>query len=253
MSAPDPAPAAERSPDAPGRVAVIGASGGIGRACVSAFSDAGWSVFGADLHADDAIAAIDVTDRAAVEAFAEQTGPVDAVVYSAGTVATMPIAETDFDVYRTIMAVNLDGAAFVASAFARRMIGRGQGGSLVFVASAAGLRGEANASAYCASKFGLIGLVQSIAAELTPHDIRVNAVAPGNVDTPMLRSVASDMAKVSGHQVDAVWEGLARTGAARRLIAPEEVAAACLALSSPGFSGITGATIPVDGGYLLGA
>lgn len=268
MGAPEAAVFPERRGHDAGRVAVIGAAGGIGRACVSAFARTGWTVLAADLDADAASAALagqrggstahrpaalDVTDHAAVEALAEEAGAIDAVVYSAGIVATMPIAETDFSTFRKIMAVNLDGAALVASAFARRMIAREGGGSLVFVSSAAGLRGEANASAYCASKFGLIGLVQSIAAELTAHDIRANAVAPGNVDTPMLRAVARDIAAVSGDDVDTVWTGFAKTGAAQRLITPDEVAATCLALCGPGFSAVTGATVPVDGGYLLGA
>ncbi len=253
MNAPATALGSAQQSGQAGRVVVIGAAGGIGGACVTSFSDAGWAVIGTDLHPNDTIVALDVTDRAAVEAFADKAGPVDALVYSAGAVATMPIAETDFDIYRRIMAVNLDGAAFVASAFARRMIAQGAGGSLVFVSSAAGLRGEANASAYCASKFGLIGLVQAIAAELTAHDIRVNAVAPGNVDTPMLRAVARDIATVSGDDFDSVWDGMAKAGAAQRLVAPEDVAATCLALCGPGLSAVTGATVPVDGGYLLGA
>ena len=253
MRPPDPTADQETTGQAAGRAVVIGAAGGIGRACVAAFADAGWAVAAADLDAHGATVALDATDREAIEAFAESAGSVDAVIYSAGIVATMPIAATDFATYRRIMAVNLDGAAHVASVFARRMIAQGAGGSMVFVSSAAGLRGEANASAYCASKFGLIGLVQSIAAELTPHAIRVNAVAPGNVDTPMLRAVARDIAAVSGEDVDTVWDGMATAGAARRLVMADEVAATCLALCSPGFSAVTGATVPVDGGYLLGA
>lgn len=233
------------------RGAIIGAGGGIGRACVNVFARAGWTVLGADRKTGAGITALDVTDARAVAAYADAAGPVDAVVYAAGVVDTMPIAETDFARWRRVMAVNLDGAAHVAAAFARSMIARGEGGAMVFLSSAAGLRGEANASAYCASKAGLRGLVEAAAAELVAHDIRVNAVAPGNVDTPMLREVAAGIARATGRDAAAVWDDLARTGAARRIIAPDEVARVALALSEPGFSAVTGATLPVDAGYLL--
>ncbi|MDJ1009271.1 MAG: SDR family oxidoreductase [Paracoccaceae bacterium] len=231
------------------RAAVIGAGGGIGAACMLAFAAAGWEPIGADLVADDALRALDVTDAAAMDGFARDIGPVDAMVYAAGTVATTPIATIDFAVWRRIMAVNLDGAAHAASAFARNMAG--EGGAMVFISSAAGVRGESNASAYSASKAGLIGMVESIAAELVPVNIRVNAVAPGNVDTAMLRDVARGIAEAEGRDRAEVWDSFARTGAARRLLAPEEVARVCVALCDDGFSGVTGATIPVDAGYLL--
>lgn len=233
------------------RAVIIGAGGGIGGACVAAFAGAGWAVLGADREPGAGVSALDVTDPDAVAAFAAGAGGVDAVVYAAGVVDTMPIAETDFARWRRVMAVNLDGAAHVAAAFARSMIARGAGGAMVFLSSAAGLRGEANASAYCASKAGLRGLVEAAAAELVPHDIRVNALAPGNVDTPMLREVAAGIARATGRDVAAVWDDLARTGAARRIIAPDEVARVALSLCTPGFSAVTGATLPVDAGYLL--
>ena len=232
------------------RVAVIGARGGIGSACMTAFAAAGWKPVGADLHGCGDMCALDVTDAAAVDAFALET-EADALVYTAGEVATMPITGTDFNVWRRVLAVNLDGAAHAAAAFARVMIARGRGGAMVFLSSAAGLRGEANASAYCASKAGLVGLVESVAAELVPHQIRVNAVAPGNVDTPMLRRVAHAIAHAERRPESEVWSDMSRSGAADRLVAPEEVAAVCVALCGNGFSAVTGAAVPVDAGYLL--
>ncbi len=232
------------------RAVVIGARGGIGAACLLAFTALGWKATGADIVAEGDLHALDVTDAAAVESFAADLGPVDAMVYAAGIVATMPIRETDFTTWRRIMAVNLDGAAHAASAFAKTM--NPEGGAMVFVSSAAGLRGESNASAYSASKAGLIGMVESIAAELVSANIRVNAVAPGNVDTPMLRAVARGIAEAEGRDAAEVWEGFATTGAANRILSPEEVAQVCVALCTGAFSGVTGATIPVDAGYLLG-
>lgn len=227
-------------------VAIVGAAGGIGSACASAFEDAGWRVTGADLSGAETT--LDVTNHAAVDAFARDVAPVDALVYAAGVVATSPVAEMAPEAWRRVLAVNLDGAAFCAGAFARVME---PGGVMVFVSSAAGLRGEANAAAYCASKFGLNGMVEAVAAELVPRGIRVNAVAPGNVGTPMLRQVAADIATATGSGEDEVWQDLGRTGAATRLVAAEEVAAACLSLCRPELSAVTGAVLRVDAGYLL--
>lgn len=232
--------------------AVIGAGGGIGGACAAALLAAGWRVHAADVEpsriAHGEAHALDATDPDAVAAFAEACGPVDAMIYAAGAVATQPVAALEPATWRRVLAVNLDGAAWAARAFARAMTG---GGAMVFVSSAAGLRGEANAAAYCASKFGLHGLVEAAAAELVPRGIRVNAVAPGNVDTPMLRGVAREVAAATGGEEAAVWEGFARAGAARRLIGPEEVAAACVALCGPAFGATTGAVVRADAGYLL--
>lgn len=232
------------------RVAIIGADGGIGRACVDAFSVEGWEVIGADQVSQLETLYLDVTELDAVCEFARKS-KADALVYAAGKVATMPIATTDFGVWREILAVNLDGAAYAASAFASEMIANKKGGAMVFMSSAAGMRGEANASAYCASKAGLIGLVESLAAELVPHGIRVNAVAPGNVNTPMLTNLVRDIAISQGRKERQVWSEMATTGAANRLIEPAEVANVCVALCSGKFSAVTGTTVSVDAGYLL--
>ena len=113
-------------------------------------------------------------------------------------------------------------------------------GSIVLISSTAGLRGEAGASAYCASKFGLIGLAESLAAELAGKCIRVNAVCPGNVDTPMLQEAVRQIAEYEGVDASAVRDRLARDGASRRLVRPDEVAAACWYLCSDGAAAITG-------------
>lgn len=150
------------------------------------------------------------------------------------------------------MAVNLDGAFYTGGAFTRSLRARGRGGSFVFLASTAGVRGEAGASAYCASKFGLIGLVESLAAELTAHDIRVNAVAPGNVDSPLLRSVAANQAAREGTSEEEMLDRYAHAGAARRLVTTAEVADVVVWLSSPLASGVTGLVVRVDAGQMIG-
>lgn len=242
---------------------VIGGGGTIGAACLRALAAAGATVWSVDRHEEGAArsiaglpgapksAACDVTDAQAMEALAAKIGDVDSVIYAAGVNADGGVADIDWTVYRRVMAVNLDGAFHTASAFARRMIARQQGGAFVFLSSTAGLRGEAGASIYCASKFGLIGLTECLAAELSRHGVRVNAVCPGNVDSPMLRDVAAKIAQRIGADMAEVWESMAHSGAATRLVDPDEVANLCLHLVSPASSAITGTTIRVDAGALL--
>ncbi len=251
------------------RAVVIGAAGAIGHACTRAFAEAGVTVTALDkdldsaaataatLSGDHAALALDVCDPVAVAKVAEEVwraGTYDSVVYAPGTVFTANVADIPWARYRALMSVNLDGAFHVAQGFVRPMLAAHRPGSFVFLSSMAGLRGEAGASAYCASKFGLIGLVQSFAAEMTGSGIRVNAVAPGNVDTPMLRQVAREVAASTGPSgdPDATYASFARVGAARRLVTPAEVADACVWLAGPASAGVTGTTLRVDAGALVG-
>lgn len=245
--------------------AILGAAGGIGAATARLAAERGFRVVAGDLADPSAAVAglpheplavqADVTDPEAMLGFAcaaQGAGEVAVLVYAAGIVATMPVDQTDWTVQRRIMAVNLDGAFFAAAGFAPVFREQGQGGTAVFISSIAGRRGEAGASAYCASKFGLIGLVESLAAEWAPMGVRACAVAPGNVDTPMLARVARDIAANEGAPEAEVWERIRNVGAARRLVSPEEVAETCLALASPGLSAVTGVTLTVDAGAMVG-
>lgn len=239
---------------------VVGGGGTIGAACVRALAQAGatvWSLDRSEEHAAGAgaahSAACDVTDAKAMATLADRIGDVDSVIYAAGLNADGAVVDIDWQVYRRVMAVNLDGAFFTAAAFARRMIARGKGGAFVFLSSTAGLRGEAGASIYCATKFGLLGLTESLAAELSAHGIRANAVCPGNVDSPMLREVARQIAARTGADAEEIWDSMAHSGAATRLVGPGEVADLCLHLVSPASAAITGTTIRVDAGAMLSA
>lgn len=241
-------------------VLVIGAGGAIGAAIGADLMANGYTVHAADLvaprdHGDAAAEAfasytLDVTDDEAVEALIGRlwtSGELAGVVYAAGLVTTGPVAELDWDRYQALMEVNLRGAFRVGRAVAAR-IGTGAGDvSLVFLSSVAGLAGEAGGSIYCASKFGLIGLVQSLAAELAPYGARANAVCPGNVDSPMLRQLADAVAQERGVPSDTVLAELAGASAFDRLLAPDEVARVCTFLISPLSSGVSGQSLVVDG------
>jgi NAD(P)-dependent dehydrogenase (short-subunit alcohol dehydrogenase family) len=231
---------------------------------VRAFAAAGASVVALDLLGEAAEAAVkglegphharivDVTDAVALKALAIAVGVLDSIVYSAGVVFDDEIVDMDWAEYRKLMAVNLDGAFYTAAAFGQAMIDVKRQGAFVFISSTAGLRGEPSASAYCASKFGLIGMVESFAAEVNRHGIRVNAVCPGNVDSPLLRGVAAELARRQNRNAAQVFEEFAHDGSARRLVQPEEVAQLCLFLASPAAAGITGATLRVDCGTMVG-
>ena len=116
------------------------------------------------------------------------------------------------------------------------------------MSSFAGLRGEAGAAAYCASKFGLIGFVESFAAEMTSHNIRVNAISPGNVDSPMLKNVAELIARRNNSSTEKVYNEMRTSGAAKRLVLPSEVANLAVYLSSELSNGITGSIVKIDCG-----
>ncbi len=245
----------------------MGAAGAIGRATCRAFAAAGASLWALDLDeraASEALTglpgehrsrAVDVTDAEAITGLAAEIyrqHPVDSVVYAPGLVFTADVAATEWASYRRLMAVNLDGAFYCAQAFVRPMLATKRAGSFVFISSMAGKRGEAGASAYCASKFGLIGMVESFAAETAADGIRANAVCPGNVDSPMLKKVAVDIAAREGRELETVWQEMAEVAAAKRLVNPDEVAAVCLWLCSSAASAVTGEAINVDAGALSG-
>ena len=102
------------------------------------------------------------------------------------------------------------------------------------------------------AKFGLLGLVESFAAEVAALGIRANAVCPGNVDSPMLEAVSEQIAAREGRPTEAVMEELVTAAASKRLVEPREVAETCLWLCSPASSGVTGESVNVDGGALTG-
>jgi NAD(P)-dependent dehydrogenase (short-subunit alcohol dehydrogenase family) len=124
------------------------------------------------------------------------------------------------------------------------------GGAIVCTASVAGLQGAPELTAYCASKFAVVGIVQSLARELADRGIRVNGVAPGLVDTPMLASFLSERARIRGTTADVVREGLVGGVPLGRLADPAEVADAMVYLVSGRSSYISGVTLPILGGEI---
>jgi D-sorbitol dehydrogenase (acceptor) len=242
---------------------VTGGARGIGRAICEAFAAAGARVAVCDLREDDARAtaealgdlgmavAMDVTDLgsiargvAAVEA---AWGGIDILVNNAGIFNMASIDRITPEDYRRQYDVNVGGTIFVIQAVVPGMKRRG-GGAIINFSSQAGRRGEPNIAVYCSTKAAVISLTQSFALEFAPHNIRVNAIAPGVVDTPMWEVVDAQFAayenKAKGQKKREVGEAvpLGHMGT------PAEVADPCVFLASDAARYITAQTLNVDGG-----
>lgn len=246
--------------DFTGKVALVtGASSGIGRACALTFAQLGASVvvvdvtedggretvaMARDLGVDADFIAVDVADSAQVDAMEgfvrERFGGLDVAVNAAGIPgrmsSTLDVEEADMD--RTY-AVNVRGVWLCMRAEMRLMLERG-GGAVVNISSGGGLLAAPGLPGYCASKHAVIGLTKTAAVEYGKQNIRVNAVCPGGVLTPMMEIAIKDPERA---------ERIKR-GPMGRLAQPQEIADACVWLASDRASFVTGVPMPVDGGIL---
>ncbi len=233
---------------------ITGAANGIGAACARAFGDAGWDLVLVDRDKDalDRIAgsvemlAGDVTDRgvneAAVAQAEERFGRLDAVVANAGVNLARSIDDTTDEDIDRLLAVNLRAVVYMAQA-AHAALARSTG-SLVVMASKTGLVAQPDSPIYCATKGAAIQLARALALDWAPEGIRVNAVCPGIVDTPMLESFFEQLP-----DSERARQEFATAQPLGRLARPEECAAAALFLASEAASFITGVALPVDGGF----
>jgi NAD(P)-dependent dehydrogenase (short-subunit alcohol dehydrogenase family) len=176
-----------------------------------------------------------------VDELAEALGGLDVLVNDAGTGHSTPLLDTGYDTWREVLATDLDGAFLCLQRAARRMVAAGRGGRIVNVTSVHEHQPKVGSAAYCAAKGGLGLLTRVAAIELAEHGITVNAVAPGEIATPMTGQEDEDPT-APGHERPGV--PLRRPGDAR------EVAAVIAFLASPEASYVTGASYVVDGGML---
>jgi NAD(P)-dependent dehydrogenase (short-subunit alcohol dehydrogenase family) len=239
------------------RVVVTGASSGIGHGVAERLVARGARValwarrepelrkLAADLGEAAVAVPCDVSDPEAVDAAAEESeariGLVNGLVNAAGVADPRPLAELDAEAWWRTIGINLSGSFYPCRAVARRLRETDATGSIVNVGSELSAMGLPSYSAYCASKFGVVGLTKALAAELAPR-IRVNALCPGPVDTPML---AGELALAADPERARAEEN--QRPPMRRIAQPGEIAdAAVWLLVDATFA--TGAVVPVDGG-----
>lgn len=238
---------------------VIGGSTGIGRAAAVAFAQAGAKVVVAgrgeargketeamiqQAGAEGLFIQTDVSDDRSVQSLVEQTldkfGRLDAAFNNAGIEGKVaPLAETTEEDFDNIININLKGVYLGLKYQVQHMLENG-GGAIVNTASIGGVVGFPNTAIYCASKHGVIGLTKTAALELAQSNIRVNAIAPGAVQTGLLN-------RMSGGEASA--QAVAQAIPMGRVSTPEEIALAVVWLCSDEASYITGQTLILDGGF----
>lgn len=256
-----------------GRSAFItGGAQGIGYAVARTFLAQGARVTIADVseqtlgeaHASlknefgDAVRAarLDVVDEAAtgevIAAAAQAQGGLDIAVANAGILILKHTVDFTLAEWRRTIDINLTGAFLTAQAAARLLLAQGKGGSIILTSSLFGLRGGVENSAYSASKFGMIGLAQSMAAELGPKGIRVNSVCPGQIQTEMMDRLFADRAKLRGADPAELKAGFEARIPLHRLGQMQDVADGFLYLASDLSRYVTGQALTVDGGWQVG-
>ncbi|GGL36260.1 oxidoreductase [Caulobacter rhizosphaerae] len=229
-------------------VLVTGGASGIGAAVARRLDRLGARVTIGDLRAKPGspveTLAMDVTDPSAVQTVIDHVleahGRLDGLVHCAGLAKTAPFLETPLSVFDDLVAINLRGTFIVGQAAAKVMAAAGRG-AIVNVGSVSGMTGNAQRCGYGAAKAGMIHLSKVMAVELGARGVRVNVVAPGPIETPL----------VAGFYTDTIRREWIDRMALDRFGQPDEVAAAACFLLSDEASFITGHTLVVDGGFLV--
>lgn len=251
------------------RAVVTGAGRGIGRSIALALAQAGADVavtartqpeleaLVAEIQAlgrHSLAVSCDVTEAAQVKYMAETLltglGGLDILVNNAGNAGSHKFVNHPDDLWQRMLAVNLTSVYYVTKAFVPTLISQ-RSGRIITVASIASRVGGSYITAYTAAKHGVLGLVRALAVELLPHNITVNAICPGYVDTPMTDASIANIVARTGMTEDRAREALEKSSPQQRLMEPEEVAAIAVFLAQDIAKGITGQAINLDGGGVM--
>jgi D-sorbitol dehydrogenase (acceptor) len=247
------------------KIAVVtGGASGIGKAIVKRFFDEGARVVVADRNdaAAEALARslgagafdvpLDVTKQESIDRLVtvvtERAGGIDILVNCAAVYALTPLTEVSREQWSTMFSINVDGTFFTMQAVAKQMIKQGRGGKIVNLASQAGRRGERLGAAYCATKAAVISFTQSAGLALIEHQINVNAIAPGIIDTPMWDVVDSEFARIENLPIGEKKRQVSEMIPFKRMGRPEEVAGCAVFLASEDSDYVIAQTYGVDGG-----
>ena len=244
-------------------VLITGAGGGIGRACLAEFAARGWRVIGVDRSPLDPVQGgpdfarrgffiqADISHPESAEKIFEQvlgfSPRLDALVNNAAVQVAKPVVETSVEEWDAVMASNLR-SVFLFVKLAHPLLKAAGGGAIVNVSSVHAIQTSANIAAYAASKGGLLALTRALAIEFAPDNIRVNAILPGAVDTPMLRA-GLDRGHAGRGDMQERLDNLARRTVNGRVGQPSEIAHAIYFLADGSQSSfMTGQALVVDGG-----
>ena len=241
------------------RVLITAGASGIGLAMGQAFDAAGWQVWITDVDAA-ALAAVpstwcaenvDVADPGAMAALfgriAQDWGGLEGVCANAGVAGpTALIEDVAWDDWRGCVDVTL-GGAFLTCSHAARMMKPAGAGAIVLTSSTAGIYGYPNRGPYAAAKWGVIGLMKTLAMELGPFGIRANAICPGAVEGPRMEQVMTREAQAKGMTRDAVYDGYASGTSMRCFVEARDIADMAVFLAGPGARRVSGQVIAVDG------
>lgn len=239
-------------------VLITGAAGGIGRATVALFAEKGWRVigvdrasFGEDFPANGLFIRSEISNPESMETISRQVGAfteaLDALVSNAAVQVAKPLVDTSVEEWDMVIANNLR-PAFLFAKLAYPLFKKAGGGAIVNVSSVHAVQTSMNIAAYAASKGGLLALTRAVAIEFAKDNIRVNAILPGAVDTPMLRA-GLDRGHLKGEDIHTRLDNLARKTVNGRVGKPEEIAHAIYFLADNTQSSfMTGQAMIVDGG-----
>jgi NAD(P)-dependent dehydrogenase (short-subunit alcohol dehydrogenase family) len=245
----------------PLRVIVTAGAAGIGRVVAEAFAAEGARVHACDVD-NEAVASAagrpgivaslaDVIDEAAIESWLERAladlGGVDVLVNNAGIAGPVgPVETLTLADWRKCLAVNVDAQMLACRRVVPAMKAE-RSGCIINLSSTSGLYGVPNRTAYAAAKWAVVGFTKSLAIEVGPWNIRVNAICPGAVEGARMDRVIAAEAQASGRSEEAVRRDYTQGVSLRRFVRPEEIAQMCLFLASPAAAMVSGQAIAVDG------